>query len=240
MKAIRRGCGYRQAGGIYSVCPSSPLGEPLENFLVDPPRKLDPTAVGLSPIGPVMLPRPGGVDILDWVGSGYYPNVADFLEETRRLGMSRRLPKNLDFSLLGPGSRHLLVHSKAWVSNAEEWYSWWRKHFGERHWPCPKRFPEHCSMLMEEPCAHIWWIDVEGGTPQLNAQHGEITRQIGDVVYAAQSRPAEIGEPNYALALFAAFPIARLEIVRDELADTHETALQQAGRARLPVLVCNE
>src|SRR4030095_13665604 len=52
--AVRRGCGTRQAGGIYSECGLSRNGRPLEDFLFDPPTPLALDALqamGITPAG---------------------------------------------------------------------------------------------------------------------------------------------------------------------------------------------
>ena len=46
-----RGCGVRQPGGAYLVTDLSDSGLPLEHFVLDPPRPLDPVAAGLSAQG---------------------------------------------------------------------------------------------------------------------------------------------------------------------------------------------
>jgi hypothetical protein len=52
-------------------------------------------------------------DLLIHVGAEHYPYAPDYIEETRRLGASRKLNPNLDLSLLTRSSRMLLAHPKA-------------------------------------------------------------------------------------------------------------------------------
>jgi hypothetical protein len=94
-----RGCGTRVKGGIYAECKLSPFGMPIEHFLIDPPNPI-PDDLGLTPVGVKLFERDGVFHILDWVGSAHYKNVADFIEETRNFGASRRLSKSTDFSKL--------------------------------------------------------------------------------------------------------------------------------------------
>ena len=122
---IVRGCGTRQMGAAYLEVPSDEGGQPLEYFLVDPPHKLNDetrAAMGLTAIGTTMIERGGQTHALDWVGAEHYPNVADFCEETRRFGVSRRIGKAAEFSRLGPGARLILVHARAWIDNYPAYY----------------------------------------------------------------------------------------------------------------------
>ncbi|HEU5377248.1 MAG TPA: hypothetical protein VFV38_17600 [Ktedonobacteraceae bacterium] len=51
------------------------------------------------------------------MGAAHYPWVPDYIEETRRLGASRRINPNLDLSLLTRTSRIILAHPKAIAQN---------------------------------------------------------------------------------------------------------------------------
>lgn len=118
---VSRGCGDREPGGVYIESGLSSRGRPLEEFLVDPPL---PIPEGLDLINkPQVWQRmlPSGepaqdadglptYDLLIWVGAEFYPYCADYLEEVRRFGASRRLNPNLDLSLLSKSSRMILAH----------------------------------------------------------------------------------------------------------------------------------
>src|SRR5512134_804276 len=134
--AAMRGCGKRVAGGIYAECPLSSGGRPIEDFLIEPPVKVDPNEIGLSPIGVKLIERKDGVHVLDWVGKEGYPNVADFVEEVRHLGLSRRLPKTLDFTKITANSLIVLLHENAWIAG-------WRGLLLKTSWTCPKDNEEH-------------------------------------------------------------------------------------------------
>lgn len=60
---------------ISSVGFPHPVSQPL-HFLCDPPVLVDDWH--LSPVGVQLIERNGITHIIDWVGSMYYPNVADF------------------------------------------------------------------------------------------------------------------------------------------------------------------
>lgn len=251
--AAPRGCGFRKPGGIYLVCGTSPLGEPIENFLIDPPIKLSPAeiqAIGLSPVGVSLIEQDGVTHVLDWVGSEHYPNVADFVEEARRQGVSRRAASTVDFSRLGPESRLMLVHQKAWIRNFRDYYE-------RTDWACPKRLAAHSMERIpvtvngdnlihrDEMCAGLWWRDVVGGVPyhEHSGQEDldnpfEVFRQMPSFGYRAHHRPPMV-DPIYSPAIFASFPIRTIEVIA--AADgSHEAAAEKARAAKVEVRIEEE
>ena len=236
---VPRGCGpARQAGGVYAECGLSPHGRPLEAFLLDPPVRLDlelQRALGVRPVGVALVPdtrRAGVHHVFDWVGSVHYPNVADVLEEVRRYGMSRRLPRSLDFARLSPESRHVLIHASAWIDDPAPYFADRVEAAGGRMW-CPQARPEHADRNRPPAmCAGLWWEDVDGGVAGAHRHgHRAVERQMPALRYVAAGPPPY--PPGYARrytpALFASFPISRLVCVRDPDGGAHEAA---AGRAR--------
>jgi hypothetical protein len=192
----RRGCGYRQPGGAYLAVPLGPGGKPVEHFLVDPPLVVDPSALGLSSVGTAMIERDGVTHVLDVVGREHYPTVAEFIEEARRMGVSRRISRTADFSRLGHGSRMLLLHAHAHIANAPEFVSTKR---------CPCEVPEHLAEGFNGMCARLW---------------------CEEPLEAAQHR----------LAIFASFPIAQIEVVRDPDTGRHVETIEAASMAGVPVV----
>lgn len=115
---VERGCGVRKEGGIYLECGMGASGMPLEWFIKDRPVLVDADALGLSAIGIKLIRDGNGVyHVLDIVGREGYPNWADFLEEVRRFGLSRRASTTTDFGLLTADSRIMLAHSRAYWEN---------------------------------------------------------------------------------------------------------------------------
>ena len=233
---VERGCGTRKRGGIYAECGLSPWGEPLEHFLVDPPVPIDAEALGLSPIGVTLLadPATGATHVLDWVGEEAYPNPADFLEEVRRFGLSRRLPRTLPFARLDARSRIVLVHRRANMADATAYTADWRR-------PCPKQLPEHQQPATAPSlCAGIWWEDVADGVPIVPVGSDDrqdarlVRRSMPSFSYLARSAPAE-ATPAYVPAIFARFPLSRLAVIEDPEGGSHEAAFQAAWQAALPV-----
>lgn len=147
--AARRGCGYRQRGGAYFAVPLGPGGRPVEEFLIDPPVVIDDTArLGLASVGVTLIKRDGVTHVLDIVGREHYSIVASFVEEARRMGISRRAPRTIDFARITLASRLLLAHAHADVANAVEF-------------PCEGRCPcyvgEHLAAGFTDMCARLWW-----------------------------------------------------------------------------------
>lgn len=107
----RRGCGMRKQNALYLCVGLSPRGRPVEDFLLDPVRPF----VGNAFRAPMILEREEAApDALVWIGESHYPFVPDFVEEQRKLGLSRRIPRNFPFERLIPfESRVILVHPKA-------------------------------------------------------------------------------------------------------------------------------
>ena len=143
----RRGCGYRHPGAAYLAVPLGPGGRPIEEFLIDPPVVVDPATLGLTSVGTTMIERDGITHVLDIVGRQHYPTVLAFVDEARRMGISRRISRNSDFSKITTASRLLLLHAHADIANAPEFPA------SER---CPCQVPEHLADGFTDMCARLW------------------------------------------------------------------------------------
>lgn len=119
MKTSGRGCGSMAYGAVYAELSTSPFGIHISNFVICPVWDL--SGLKLSAQGMNIIPRivdgkqdetPDGkpiFDVFDIVGKNHYPYKADFYEEARLFGISRRWPKNTPINQLIPGvSRHYL------------------------------------------------------------------------------------------------------------------------------------
>lgn len=225
---VPRGCGTRKENGVYAEVGTGPGGRPTEDFLVCPPTKIDPAELGISPVGVKLVEHQGVWHIIDWVGSEYYPNVADFIEEVRRFGMSRRLPRTLDFSKLTDKSRILLVHARAWIENFGAYADYW---MDGRYNRCPQHIDTHDLPDAPEMCCGGWWQDVEYG--RATAEQRIVNRAMPSFDYIAAQRPAHV-TPSYAPAIFASFPISRLVVIKGRSGE-HEETKARVQRAGLPV-----
>lgn len=246
---VVRGCGTRVLGGIYVECPLSPYGLPMEDFLVDPPVPVDAKELGITQVGVKLVERKGVWHIMDWVGSTHYPNVADFVEEVRRFGLSRRLSTTLDFKKLTPQSRILLLHSHAYIYNYDEYKDVepdLEELQGLVPYPsCPKKLPEHSRPNMDTMCARLWYQDVTGGesikaaSDDTEARKRCVTRKMPSFEYHALAAPEDV-KPDYRVAIFASFPITNLAVVKDEEGGLHHRSMMLAKEARLPVELVDE
>lgn len=233
-EVVIRGCGERVPGGIYAECDTSsdPNALPVEEFLLDPPIRSGD--LNLPARGVVLREINGVWHIIDRVGERHYPNVADFVEEVRAHGLSRRLSSSLDFSLLTPESKIVLAHARAWVDNCDDWPSW----------VCPQGKQEHTIRAMAQGCcAGIWWEDVEGGKPTESTKPVyksnpverpvSIVRNLPSSRYFGNPRPQDV-IPVYEEALFLRLPVHRLVTVAAS-DGSHQSNLFKASKSALPV-----
>jgi hypothetical protein len=151
--AVLRGCGERTPGGIYVECGLSPVGRPFEDFLIDPPLSLPP---GLGAEALANKPQfwtdsaTYTVHLVIWIGAEHYPYLADFVEEARRFGISRKLSPQLlerpEFARLTLNSRMILAHPRALNT-------WWAQQ--PPPFRCTKEVPTHaatgCAIEMHDP-----------------------------------------------------------------------------------------
>jgi hypothetical protein len=88
--------------------------------------------------------------VLDIVGREHYPTVLAFIDQARRMGISRRISRNSDFSKITPASRLLLLHSHADIANAPEFPT---------SEACPCEVPEHVPEGFTDICARLWALE---------------------------------------------------------------------------------
>lgn len=252
--AVERGCGRRTKGGAYMECGVGYYGSPVESFLVDPPISISKQELGLSDVGVKLIERDGAWHVLDIIGREYYPNIADYVEEVRRYGASRRLPTTLEFSKLTNESTMILAHQRAWIAKPEPYYLEWFKVTPRNitYCPCPKKFDGHELFVREFDlcknaymCAGLFWNDVEGGEPtgvEIDEDpHGprRVIRHMPSFSYDAATRPAGV-TPQYGLAIFMRLPITRLVVVSDDGSNTEKRALERASKASIPLDLVEE
>ena len=238
---ITRACGRRIRGGIYAEVHLSEHGLPIEYFIVDAPIAVDPAQLGLAAVG-VQLIKLKGTDakspsasdgvhlIFDVVGQEFYPYPADYVEETRRMGASRRLPANLDFSKLGPDSRLVLIHARALIENFSVYPQ-------PPQLNCPKGIARHSHAPLPEMCAGLWWHDLpdqpdeaaalvdqpSGGEidthdEQLAMNRAQVAFSVlrridGGTQYYGHHRPLGV-IPSYRHGIFLSLPISNLAVIQ--------------------------
>lgn len=210
-----RACGRRVKGAVYAETRPSESGVPVEFFIVDPPRPVDLAALGLTAVGVKLVEVNNVWHVFDVVGQEYYPYTADYIEETRQKGASRRLPGNLDYPKLGPDSRLFLIHQKAIIEN-------FPKYPQPPAVTCPKGLEEHQAAPLPSMCAGLWWHDLPAKERQLP----------GGVKYCGSQRPPGV-TPVYQHGVFFTLPITNLAVIKG--GEDTEKNHQAAGKSGLPV-----
>jgi hypothetical protein len=246
-----RACGKRLAAGVYAETRLSPFGEAVETFILCPPKPIEIAAWGLAPHGARLFDIVGvghppdtrrgwhppekrrGWHIFDIVSKTDY-QVADYIEETRCKGASRRLSRMLDFSKLGEESRLVLIHERAIIENTNAYPQ-----------PpavcCPREV--HLAQL-DEMCAGLWWHDFR--PDELQSDTDGLLRHIrtipGGVSYIAHPRPEGV-EPIYHYGIFMSLPITNLAVIagrNPQEEEKAEKAFQAASLGGLPVFMEDE
>lgn len=216
-----RGCGRRVRGGVYLEVGVGPGGVPLESLIIDHPIPVPHRQLGVTPRGVHMVENPwepGGKLLLDWIGSRYYPNVLDFIEEARRFGISRRVPVTFDFSSMR-FARIAFMHERAAVENPDTYWG----NFELTKVYCPTQNEVHLSPGYRKaggPCAGFWWDDVVGGK-EIDPEMGNrvVRRTMPSFSYLARRRPAD-ADPIYTPAIFMTTPgLARFVYIEERPGD---------------------
>ena len=141
--------------------------------------------------------------VVDWIGASHYPNVADWIEETIRFGVSRRISRATSFERLTRESRLILIHPRAWLDNAAEYFAareQARRDYAAREqarrdyaanalpW-CPKHLTDHVQAIPPTMCSSLWWEDIEGGVERPGKPPRSVTRTMPSFSYHAWRRP---------------------------------------------------
>lgn len=233
--SVVRGCGTRVKGGIYWECSfSEDGGAPLEDFLMDPPIRV-PENINIPAIGMTPVVQNGVTHLIDWIGAVHYPNVADFLEEVRYFGVSRRMPSNLPFDRLTKDSRLLLVHGKGWIDNFQEY------DVEDSPFECPTG--KHAPGDLVEMCVGLWWHDLLNGQElgPIYRSHFDDSQRVVEVKlpslsYVGRRRPDGV-TPEYSPAFIASFPCSRIVVVDGDKA---EDKLKTIEVSSLPVAIVED
>lgn len=251
MATAARGCGVREPGGVYLETRVDPIrGLPIERFLIDPAIRV-PEEMHLPNRGVAILRRHESdptCDVYDRVGTASYPNVTDFIEETKRLGLSRRIPANANFALLSDKSEIRLAHPRALIENAVLLYGHLAQekqaYVNHPAWRCICGREDHATLanlviLSCPTCASCWYETVTGGDPTWNPDHfpRTVERKIGSIPYIARSTPYDY-VPVFADAFFLRLPLHRIVVIRDPEEHRDEEAFARASIAvGLPVIL---
>ncbi len=190
---IVRGCGVREEGGLYVCSGLSPYGLPFSEFVIDPPIPFD----GDPFRAPMIIERDGKKHLMLWVGAEHYPYVSDYLEETRRYGVSKRISADFPIDELDIGSFLFLVHPKAIVVDHE-------------YLPpvefCPKNDPTHKEN--NEICClgHSYAV----AEPNV----GVNKRQLGSTEYEVYPCSVSSAHYEFKAGIFLRMPITHFDHVK--------------------------
>lgn len=222
-KGGRRLCGAgRTAGSVYVECGVPLHGTPIERFLHDPPVPVDPVQLGLSAQGVSSFRDEQGVlHLVDWVGESHYAYPADFIEEARSMGVSRKIPVNTDLRGLTAASKLILLHASASVENAKAVSL-------DSEVRCPNN--QH---LPGEDCCGLHWVVPE-------ANDGPDYRKLADGKYILTPRLFKRPAPVLSFGYFMAVPITNVTVIRNHDGTVDERAQASANRAGVPVVHADE
>jgi len=226
---VVRGCGTRTKGAAYVEVGMAVDGHPLADFLVCPPHVVDPSALGLSPIGMAAIERQGVTHLVDWIGEAFYPNICDFIEEAALFGVSRKLNVTKEIAdKLTTDSRLLCVHRKAsWPAEPEKLRTFHK--CGKHDSTEPPDIPHGC--------VNYFWqdlVDCQPTPPHVAGARATI-RYLPSLKYDGFTALPKLG--NYRPAIFASFPITRIVIVDNP--GSGNPTLDKFVDCSLPVEVVN-
>jgi len=214
-----RQCGPgRQEGHIYAECGFSSQGAPIERFLIDHPQAVNPAQLGLNAQGVSLIERTGVWHIVDLIGAMHYPHPADFIEEARAIGISRKIPRTADFNKLTAQSTLILIHPTGKVTNAAALAG----HTQQFSCPCSK---PHCAA---EPCAGYHWWTAPADVGQ--------TRHLKRTKYTVHALDVLAPTPTFTAAYIMAVPISNLSVIRNKSGQVNQDSLGRAQQSHLPVL----
>ena len=146
-----------------------------------------------------------------------------------------RLPKSLEYERLTRESRLLVIHSRAYVENARDYYLHEETEIVR---PCFRGNPEHdfdASHLSGELCSRLWWQDVESGPLDERAGYRRIP--CGRL-YTCHATPEGV-KPDYSVGIFGAFPVKQIEVIRGDDGEHEETA-EKVKASHIPMFFADE
>lgn len=216
---VKRGCGYRKAGGAYACIPLSPNGVPVWHFVYDPPKYI-PEDLKLSAQGMNPIIRPDGVvHLIDVVGQKFYPYAIDFVEEVGHRGLSRRIKVSDLVNLDRLNSLLLLVHPKAIIKSQAFFEEFVRQ---EEEVYCPtlgnKGTPHEC----DPHCVGYWYHQFSYAGPRFFPDEEDPS-----FTYHVYGTPFH-NELEYDPGFFMWFRMSQIqiEVIRGDEGE-HESTLQQ-------------
>lgn len=218
---VMRGCGSRQAGGVYLCTGLAKGGLPIESFYVDPVKAIAVECFR----APTLIADPfveGLKHIAVWIGAEHYPSPADYLEECRRLGASRRIPSEFDFTPLTPGkSRMVMIHPLAFTTRIDEAI-------------CPVGIEGHGHAEADVSCLGQHWHYLESLGANLQPQDEQPQglepktrrRRIGETSYEAPANQLLVDKGEFSPGVFLQLPITHIEYQARDGGDMPDSSIQ--------------
>lgn len=242
-----RGCGKtRDAGGVYMEVGFSPYGKELEELLFDPIVECFPEHLGLSPRAPLLFfnETEERYDVIDWVGESHYPNPADFLEEVRRLGLSRKLELHANaYNLLSRHSRVIIVLPHAYIDpqvmTRYVCISQTMRRIGYNWDYCPTG-KHHIENIHKSCCAGTLWNRTDKHT-EPHSDHPDtryVQRQMPAFTYNGVTSCSAFLDADPSMfrpGFVASFLIGRLAVVADPIDNLHNDKLEKLSKCALEV-----
>lgn len=227
-----RGCGSREEKALYVKVEPHEEGLPIEHFLLDPA----PEWTGDVPLrSPFLVESKDGErnHMVLGVGKKHYPTVPDFVEEARKLAVSKRIPRDFDFSQLTQGESYIiLMHPRAIPTFDYE-------------------VKRGCmrSSTAEHECIHKLWplSALEGSKDShhiVEEGDGLVRIKIPCGRSYTVEKPIEPGKEKYQPTafdpgLFLRLPITRFEFVNSE-GEIPSEIKETADATEWEVVVCDE
>lgn len=227
---LKRGCGFRIAGGIYATATGTLEYDPnipMKQFLQCPPMPIDPNDIGLAAQGVLIKEgtpygRKGKWDLFDWVGTSGYPYIPDFIEEGQRYGFSRRVPKSAPIHLLNNESLHIMGHPRAILQNSYEFY---KNRLSLQ--PCPKGHETHNSSDENaESCLGLLYEAISRVPENLDDRVMTRVFPIDDENAFTYAGGFPIEEPDWQFGIFMTMQITAFEVIEDPFSDSDQAAME--------------
>jgi hypothetical protein len=180
-----------------------------------------------------------------WVGKENYPYVPDFVEEARRFGISKRIPRDFPIERLQPGSKLILIHARGRLTGAvhAKIYAKLYAALGPLGWYCPKNLhaqdghrpdPADPAQEMVQCLGTLW--------PLVSLRPGpedeiKTTRHIGDTTYAVPYVGGIMTEEDlaYEPAIFMWAPITNIAYITGGSDTVPEDIEKRRRGLRLPL-----
>ena len=211
----RRGCGERKPGAAY-LCLGIGDGAPIWYYLLDPPVK-DRTEPwqGMT----VLTETVEAVLLGDYVSERDYPSVAHFVEETRRLGLSRLIPRSFDFERLRGKRVYIALYHRRAVPG---------KVTAGTQVKFPKCRVEDAAHYPR--CVYHSWLDFAlRGEKIKGASFEADPRDVAGLKDQAEGKGPVARATEWGMGAFAIIPVTHIEAVK--------ALPKEALQAGLPVVV---